>query len=72
MICVTFVPLSHNTSDQVPSSPGSGSSSSKLIIHSQSFSSSGPHSQRESTRSNSSLSLARLARILFLSASYCR
>lgn len=33
-----------------PSSPGSGSSSSRLIIHSQSFSSSAPHSQRESTR----------------------
>jgi len=50
MICITFVPLSRNTSDQVPSSPGNGSSSRKLIIHSQSFSSSGPHSQRESTR----------------------
>lgn len=34
----------------IPSSPGNGSSSSKLIIHSQSFSSSAPHSQRESTR----------------------
>lgn len=33
-----------------PSSPGSGSSSSRLIIHSQSFSSSAPHSHRESTR----------------------
>lgn len=34
----------------IPSSPGNGSSSNKLIMHSQSFSSSAPHSQRESTK----------------------
>ncbi|TNN88659.1 hypothetical protein EYF80_000991 [Liparis tanakae] len=47
-----------------------GSSSSRLIIDSQSFRSSEPHSHKLSTRF-SSRSLALLARTLFLSASYC-
>lgn len=39
-----------NGISNIPSSPGNVSSRSKLVIQSQSFSSSVPHSQRESTK----------------------